>query len=238
MDFPGDSADYRAARERLLEEEIELRRMTERVAASRRALPLGGVVPEDYVFRGESGDVRLSELFGPRIESVAIYCYMVPRHKGDERPAPSSGPMSKWPLDETPCPSCTAFIDELDGVAPHVTQRMGLAIVAGVPIDRLLDVAGDRRWRHLQLLSGAGNTFRRDYQGESETGDSLPMMNVFHRDANGTIRHHWASEMLFAPTDDGQDPRHMGTLEPLWNLFDLTPEGRPSDWNEQLQYDR
>jgi predicted dithiol-disulfide oxidoreductase (DUF899 family) len=27
-----------------------------------------------------------------------------------------------------------------------------------------------------------------------------------------------------------------GTLEPLWNLFDLTPEGRPPDWHEQLSY--
>jgi len=30
-------------------------------------------------------------------------------------------------------------------------------------------------------------------------------------------------------------PRHVGTLEPLWNLFDLTPEGRP-DWYEQFSY--
>jgi predicted dithiol-disulfide oxidoreductase (DUF899 family) len=39
--FPGESADYRAARNRLLEQEIELRRATEAVAASRRALPPG-----------------------------------------------------------------------------------------------------------------------------------------------------------------------------------------------------
>jgi predicted dithiol-disulfide oxidoreductase (DUF899 family) len=29
----------------------------------------------------------------------------------------------------------------------------------------------------------------------------------------------------------------VGTLEPLWNLFDLTPEGRPDGWEEQLSYD-
>jgi predicted dithiol-disulfide oxidoreductase (DUF899 family) len=50
------------------------------------------------------------------------------------------------------------------------------------------------------------------------------------------IRHFWSSELFYAPTDSGQDPRHVGTLEPLWNLFDLTPEGRPADWNEQLSY--
>jgi len=33
-----------------------------------------------------------------------------------------------------------------------------------------------------------------------------------------------------------QEPRHVGTLEPVWNLFDLTAEGRPIDWDEQLSY--
>jgi predicted dithiol-disulfide oxidoreductase (DUF899 family) len=42
--------------------------------------------------------------------------------------------------------------------------------------------------------------------------------------------------MLHAPTDPGQDPRHVGTLEPLWNMFDFTREGRPGDSNEQLSY--
>ena len=27
-----------------------------------------------------------------------------------------------------------------------------------------------------------------------------------------------------------------GTIEPLWNLLDLTREGRPPDWDEQLSY--
>ena len=42
--FPGESSDYRAARDRLMLREIELRRMTEAVAAERRELPPGGVV--------------------------------------------------------------------------------------------------------------------------------------------------------------------------------------------------
>jgi predicted dithiol-disulfide oxidoreductase (DUF899 family) len=58
------------------------------------------------------------------------------------------------------------------------------------------------------------------------------MLNVFHRDGR-TIRHLWGS--FYAPWDPGQDPRHVGTLEPVWNLFDLTREGRP-DWDEQLSY--
>jgi predicted dithiol-disulfide oxidoreductase (DUF899 family) len=51
--FPGESPEYRAARDRLLDQEIELRRAMERVAAARRELPPGGVVPEDYIFQSQ-----------------------------------------------------------------------------------------------------------------------------------------------------------------------------------------
>ena len=67
--FPGESAEYRAAREELLGREIELRRAMEAVAAARRGLPPGGVVPEDYAFQavGPEGptEARMSELFAP-----------------------------------------------------------------------------------------------------------------------------------------------------------------------------
>jgi predicted dithiol-disulfide oxidoreductase (DUF899 family) len=54
--FPGESAEYRAAWDRLLQQEIELRLAMEDVAVARRRLPAGGVVPEDYVFRGRGAD--------------------------------------------------------------------------------------------------------------------------------------------------------------------------------------
>jgi predicted dithiol-disulfide oxidoreductase (DUF899 family) len=84
-------------------------------------------------------------------------------------------------------------------------------------------------------LSSLGTTYNRDYHGETEQGDQRPMLNVFHREGD-LIRHFWGSELLYAPTEPGQDPRHVGTIEPLWNLYDLTPEGRGSDWEEQLTY--
>jgi predicted dithiol-disulfide oxidoreductase (DUF899 family) len=57
--FPGESEEYRAARDRLLQQEIDLRRAMEDVAAARRRLPPGGPVPEDYVFRGRGTDGSL-----------------------------------------------------------------------------------------------------------------------------------------------------------------------------------
>ena len=43
--FPGESQEYRTARDKLLMAEIELRKRIEEVAAMRRQLPLGGAVP-------------------------------------------------------------------------------------------------------------------------------------------------------------------------------------------------
>jgi predicted dithiol-disulfide oxidoreductase (DUF899 family) len=238
--FPGESAEYRAARDRLLEREIELRREMEAVAAARRELPAGGAVPEDYVFRGEGADaspadVRLSELFAPGQDSLAIYSFMFPRDPADERPGPAEGETARLPLAESPCPSCVAMLDQLDGAIEHVVQHLNLAVVAKSPLPRVLTFARERGWRRLRLLSSAGNTYNRDYHGETGEGWQRPILNVFHRDGDA-IRHFWASELMFAPMDPGQDWRHVGTLEPLWNLLDLTPEGRPADWDEQLRY--
>jgi predicted dithiol-disulfide oxidoreductase (DUF899 family) len=238
--FPGESAEYRAARARLLEREIELRRAMEAVAAARRELPQGGVVPEDYVFEGAGAggiptEVRLSELFAPGKDSLAIYNFMFPRDPGDKRPGPEGGQTALLKLEEGPCPSCVAILDQLDGAAEHAGQLINVAVVAKAPLARVLTFADERGWRRLRLLSSAGNTYNRDYLGETAEGSQRPMLNVFHRDG-GVIRHFWGSELLYAPADPGQDPRHLGTLEPVWNLFDLTPEGRPTDWDEQLSY--
>ncbi|HZA59375.1 MAG TPA: DUF899 family protein [Solirubrobacterales bacterium] len=238
--FPEESAEYRAARDRLLEQEIELRRAMEAVAAARRELPPGGPVPEDYIFQaagadGDPTDVKLSELFAPGKDSLVIYSFMFPRDPSDERPGPETGQTALLPLAEGPCPSCTALLDQLDGAVEHASPHINLAIVAKAPLPRILTFSEERGWRRLRLLSSGGNTYNRDYLAETAEGHQRPMLNVFHRDGE-TIRHFWGSELFYAPIDPGQDPRHVGTLEPVWNLFDLTPEGRPSDWDEQLSY--
>src|SRR6266542_1657888 len=152
--FPGESAEYRAARDRLLEQEIELRRATEAVAAARRELPAGGAVAEDYVFQGRGADgtptdVGLSELFAPGKDSLVIYSFMFPRDPGDERPGPASGRSALLPLDEGPCPSCVALLDQLDGAAEHASQLVNFVVVAKAPLPRILTFAEERGWRRL-----------------------------------------------------------------------------------------
>lgn len=220
--FPGESEAYRSARNELLEEEIELRRHIETVAAKRRSLPLGGEVPEDYVFdeQGEDGtvrQVRLSELFAEDKDTLLVYSYMY----GPQMPRP--------------CVACTSILDAIDGEAPHVTQRVNLAAVAKSPIERIRQFTDDRGWRNLRLLSSEKNTYNRDYHGELPDGSQMPALNVFVR-RDGRIYHSYCTELLFAPADPGQDERHVDSIWPLWSLFDLTPEGRGEKWYPRLSY--
>jgi predicted dithiol-disulfide oxidoreductase (DUF899 family) len=239
--FPHESREYRLAREALLQREVELRRQMESVAAELRSLPPGGEVPEDYVFDrigddGAATTVRVSELFGDN-DTLMLYHYMFPRHAEDDRPGPTHGQFAELPLAEGPCPSCTALIDMWEGTMPHFEGLGGnLAVVARAPIERVAAFAREKGWRHTKLLSAANCSFRRDYGGDGADGQPVPLLTVFKRWPDGKIRLHWASELVFAPTDRGQDPRHLGTVEPLWSLFDLTPGGRPTA-DEQIEYE-
>jgi predicted dithiol-disulfide oxidoreductase (DUF899 family) len=218
--FPNESAEYRAARDKLLEAEMALRRQTEAVAAQRRALPPGGPIREDYVFQegDDAHPTRLSELFGDK-SVLLLYSYMY------------------GPAMARPCPSCTSILDSLDGAAPHIGQRAAVAAVARSPIARFLEAARERGWRRLRLLSSAENSYHPDYRGEDEKGSQWPILNVFVRNPDGEIRHAYATELAFAPKEPGQDPRHVDMIWPLWGALDLSPEGRGADTHPKLSYD-
>ncbi len=212
--FPGESARYRAVRNKLLAAEQDLRRQVEKVAAMRRRLPVGGPIPEDYVF--EEG-VTFSDLFRDGLNTLVLYSFMF-------------GPEMKQA-----CPMCTSFIDSLNGAAPHFEQRANLAVVAKSPIGRLRDFAQGRGWNNLRLLSSARNTYNHDYHGETAERGQMPSLNVFVR-RGGKIHHFYNTELLFLPSERGQNERHIDMAWPLWNLLDFTPEGRGADWFPSLNY--
>ena len=230
--FPGESEEYRDARNRLLEAEAGLRRTIEQVAAQRRALPPGGVVPEDYRFEqaSDGGEVRFSELFEPGKDTLVIYSFMFPRYSGDTRPGPSEGETARLALSKTPCPSCTSILDSLDGAASHLTRLLNLAVVAKSDPDRIRNFARERGWRHLRLLSSRRNAFNRDYNAETPEGEQMPILSVFVRDGD-RFRHTWSSELMYAPRDEGMEARHVDSIWPIWNVLDVTPDGRGNESN-------
>jgi predicted dithiol-disulfide oxidoreductase (DUF899 family) len=229
--FPDENENYRAARNELLEAEIKLRQNLEQVAALRRKLPFGGQISEDYEFKEGATDLtdtqtvkttRLSELFAPDKDSLIIYSFMY------------------GPDMQSPCTSCTSILDGINGMAFHAMDRINLAVVAKSPIERIRAFARERGWRNLRLLSSAGCSYNRDYHAEMQSKegrgpDQLPALNVFTR-KDGKIYHFYNTELLYVSPESGQDGRHVDLIWPLWNLFDLTPEGRGEKWYPRLSY--
>lgn len=225
--FPGESDAYREARDRLLEAEMDLRKRVEAVAALRRSLPAGGMVKEDYVFDAAAldrtggatlGRTKFSDLFEGDKKSLLIYSFMF---------APGA---------ELPCPACSSLMDSLNGGMPHLENRINFAVVAKAPIENFSRWAAQRGWHNLRLLSSNANSYNSDYQAESPDGDQLPIVNVFQKTDDG-IHHTYSTELFYAPNEEGQHPRHVDLIWPLWSVFDLTPEGRGTDWFPRHSYD-
>jgi predicted dithiol-disulfide oxidoreductase (DUF899 family) len=213
--WPGESAEYRTARDELARAEHELVQAVEAVAAQRRALPPGRKV-QDYEFVegpldiGEDGParkVRMSDLFGPH-ETLMLYSFM-------------------FDGSADACPMCTSLIDGYEGAMADLDERVGFAVLAPAPLDQLRGYGRSRGWRNVRLVSSVGSEYNTAYGAVTADGGLESTMNVFSR-RDGSIRHFWGAEKLATPA--GQDDRHLDFLWTLWGALDLTPEGRGESW--------
>ncbi len=206
--------EYRAARNRLLVEEIELRRHIERVAVQRRALPQGGELPNDFELVSEAGPILFSSLFGDK-DTLMVYSMMY----GPERKAA--------------CPMCTSFLNSWNGAAINLRERVAIAVTARSPIERLLDFKKQRGFANLPFVSDSSGEYTRAYVTPDDA--DMPGFSIFTR-RNGKIFHFYSGEMSGAMADPGQDPRGAPDADPLWMMLDLTPAGRGTDWYPKLDY--
>lgn len=213
---PNDSPEYRAARNALLAEEIDLRRMLWRVAEMRRALPPGGE-PNPYTFLDEDGrTVTLADMFGDH-DTLVTYFWMY------------------GPQRERPCPMCTSLLGSLDIPARDIQQRIAMAVIGRSPVSRQLAFARERGWRNLRFYQCVGDDFPKDYRGLSPKGEEWPSLMVWQK-RNGRVNLFWSDESG-TTQDPGQDPHGAPEIAPLWNILDLTPEGRGKDWYPKLDYE-
>ena len=224
----GEKNEYRKLRDRLLEAETALKDQRESVAALRRQLPMGPAVKTDYVFREGPADihdespatfkdVRLSELFAPGKDRLIVDHMM-------------------WgPNDKSACPMCTMWADGYNAIAPHVSQKANFVLVAKVEIGKLRDWARHRGWDKIRLLSSGQSTFNADFQVEDDRSQH-PGVSVFSREPDGKIHHFYTTEASLHPAPNG-NPNHRGIdlYTPVWNLFDLLPQGR-ENWSPKLSY--
>jgi predicted dithiol-disulfide oxidoreductase (DUF899 family) len=214
--FPGASPEYDAARQKLLQEEIEFRRHMTRLVEQRRALPPGPVIRKNYRFKDEQGFERgLRELFGDH-DTLVTYFWMY----GPER--------------ERPCPMCTNWLGAVNGNAADIQQRVALKILGRSPVGRQYAFAQERGWRDLHFVQTVGDDYARDL-GLLQPDGEYPALTVYQRSGD-EVRLFWASEMTKAMADPGQDPRDAPDIASLWSILDLTPAGRGTDWYPKLQY--
>ena len=218
-----ESDEYIRKREELRLAEIESMKLRERVAELRRQLPQGPIV-EDYEFLEgpaelNAGDtqvrkVRLSELFSGPDRSLVIYQFMYGKKQTN------------------PCPMCTLWIDGYNGAAHHLARNLDFAIVAAADLPALRAHGRRRGWNNLRLLSAGENTFKYDLGSEDREGNQDSTMSVFTRDAAGTLRHFYSAHPWLAA-----DVRERGIdlLTPVYNMLDLTPQGR-GNWYASLDY--
>ncbi len=209
-----ESPEYLLKREELRLAEIELMRQRERVAELRRELPKGATI-QDYEFLEgptslDAGDepvtkVRMSELFTAPDRALVIYHFMFGKKQTKA------------------CPMCTAWIDGYNGVAHHLAQNVDFAIVAAADLPTLRAYGRDRGWDRLRLLSAGESTFKYDLGSEDREGGQDSTISVFTRDTDGTLRHFYSGHPWL-----GEDIKERGIdeLTPIWNVLDLTPQGR------------
>lgn len=216
--FTNESGDYARAREALLAEEIEVRRHVGRLAEQLRDLPQGPAIEEDYRFIDANGtELGLIDMFGGH-DALVIYHWMY----GPER--------------ERPCPMCTATLGALNGNGADIEQRVALAITGRSPVERQLAFAQERGWQNLRFFQGIGDNWALKIGGlDPDSGYEYPCLLVLVRDG-ATVRLHWAAETNGEMADLGEDPRGAIELQSLWNVLDLTPEGRGTDWYPKLSY--
>jgi predicted dithiol-disulfide oxidoreductase (DUF899 family) len=218
-----EPAEYVARREELRLAEIELMEHQERVAALRRALPPGAVLGE-YEFLEVPADlgrddepvrrVKLSELFTVAERPLVIYHMMYGKKQAK------------------PCPMCTMWVDGFNGVAHHLAQNIDFAIVMAAEPKALRDHARSRGWNNLRLLSAGSNTFKFDLGSEDAEGAQDSAVSVFAKDSKGVVRHTYSAHPRMSPEIK---ERGIDLLTPVWDLMDLTPQGR-GEWYPSLMY--
>ncbi len=225
MNWPNESAKYREAREKLLQAEVELRRLEESVAAQRRALPAG-----------RRGDRRLCLRLADRAEAdrgalrhrqghaLPLQLHVPP---DSTTGTPIGSPVPGVHLDHRrdgrrvpPPPRPRRRRDRRQGAARPVRARGGRSVAGG-----------SRRSTRRPARPGTTTTTpSRTNAGSSRSPTSSPARARRCATAG-------APSSSGAESKAGRAPAPRRLLPwPLWKVLDLIPAGRGTDWHPQYSY--
>jgi predicted dithiol-disulfide oxidoreductase (DUF899 family) len=104
--------------------------------------------------------------------------------------------------------------------------------VAAADLPILRAHARYRGWDKLRLLSAGESTFKYDLGSEDAEGNQDATISVFTLDNEGTLRHFYS---VHPRLSRDIETRGIDEYNPIWNVLDLTPQGR-RDWDASLDY--
>jgi predicted dithiol-disulfide oxidoreductase (DUF899 family) len=219
----GTQQEWQGEREALLQEEKELTRRSDELAAKRSRLPWVPV-GKDYRFDTDKGTKSLAELFDGRSQ-LMVYHFMF------------------GPSYEAGCPVCSSIADTLAAQVPHLKARDTTLILASRgPIAKLLAYRERMGWE-IDWVSSAGSEFSSDV-GFVQTEDELkpflagdiPVTVVQNAEMCGTSAGGYVTERpgltAYALADGVVYRTYVSTARglefamPYYGLLDRTPNGR------------
>jgi predicted dithiol-disulfide oxidoreductase (DUF899 family) len=211
------SEQWREARVKLRDREIELLQARDAVAEARRALP-AVLIEKDYVFDGPNGEARLVDMFEGRRQLI-IYHFMF-------------GP--GWGQG---CKHCSFIVDNI-GHPAHLNSRdTTIALISRAPREEIAPFQERMGWI-LPWYSSNGSSFNYDFH--TTLDEAVAPVEYDFRDKETLLRD---GEPFYTEGEqggvsvflrDGEDVLHtysvygdkMEFLNGTLNYLDLTPLGR------------
>ena len=227
----GTQEEWQAERDQLLEEEKELTRRGDELAAKRREMPWVPV-EKDYGFETENGPKTLADLFDGRSQ-LLVYHFMF------------------GPSYEAGCPVCSSIADTLAPQVVHLKARdTTLLLASRAPLEKLLPYRERMGWG-IDWVSSGGSDFNRDI-GFLHTREELkpflegeiPATVEQYARMCGTDAAGYVSEgpglSAYALSDGTVYRTYVATARglelamPYYGLLDRTPKGRAEDESRPL----
>jgi predicted dithiol-disulfide oxidoreductase (DUF899 family) len=207
------SAEWLAARKRLLEKEKEHTRRHDELCELRRQLPRVKI-EKTYTFEGLNGKESLADVFGGRSQLVVKHFMFGPGWKEG-------------------CVGCSFGADHLDGMLVHLEQHdVSLVVISRAPLAEIQPFQRRMGWR-FKWLSSFESDFNYDFHvsctpaemvagkayynyAEGRVGsEEQSGLSIFCKDSAGDVFHTYSA---FGRGDESV----LGT----YAILDLTPNGR------------
>jgi len=206
-------AEWIKARQEFMAKEKAYTREGDRLSAERRKLPWLKIEKE-YVFKGENGNVKFSDLFEDRSQLIVYHFMFAP----------------EWTQG---CPGCSFMADHYNPTVVHLNHHdVSMLTVSRAPIEKIQAFKKRMGW-DIKWVSSFESDFNRDfrvsftakenssglklYNQETEEGklSDLPGISVFYREKTGNI---YLTYSTFA--------RGLDVFITTNHLLDIAPKGR------------